>query len=824
MRVIFRPAELVLGRLTMVQKFVVLVLVLVIPFGIVVWAYTDQQSTQITNARTERDGVRAIVPLLRLEFEIAAARHTAVVTGSAAAVPAAALAAVDRTQRRYASIFHTAGQWAEVREQIVLAGSTSGHATSLAAYDGASIGLQDLLINVGDASMLSVDPDLDVSDLYDSVDVTIPRLVDASTQIVDQLGSDASNGLGSDRITLLSEVGIAVGVIDNASAALDQAFANASQWSADAGVRTLLPRRLRTLDDSVSRLDATLRDIRISPRAVAASTNAVEPVAVAAKRLASDATDALGRLLEARIGRDHAHTQKVVLLASIATLLAMYLFAAFYYFVAGAIRRMVTTLSAFASGERTEDLAEDGRDELGYVAMAINDMVRRVRRATQQLTHDASHDSLTGLHNRGAVIELLHRSLPRVSASNTLALLFVDLDGFKLVNDSYGHPAGDAVLRSVASRLLATTRSSDAVARLSGDEFLVVSHGLSEVDGAVELAERLLDSIAAPIEVDGQHGERRQAHVGASVGVAFVTGPLVDADAVIADADAAMYRAKQMGRGRVEVFDERLREEVLDHQRVRDELRRALERDEIEVYYQPIVDLGTRAIRGFEALVRWNHPERGLLGPAAFMPTAERSGLIMALGARVLREACRQLAIWQRDPELGPGTRMAINLSTRQLVDREIVSVFASAVADAGVDPSSLWLEITESALLIDADAAKEALFELRDTGVRMSLDDFGTGYSSLQHLKWFPLHAIKIDRGFVAGIGSDVGDEAIVRSVVELARTLGFEVVAEGVETERQREWLLDLGCSYAQGYLFAKPQPPAAFGSRVQAPSRAG
>jgi diguanylate cyclase (GGDEF)-like protein len=485
---------------------------------------------------------------------------------------------------------------------------------------------------------------------------------------------------------------------------------------------------------------------------------------------------------------------------------------------------MTTTLRAVAAGRLDGEIVVTNKDELGYVATAINDMVGKVRHATEQLAHDANHDGLTGLPNRSLVMNELERSLPRVGSGESLAVLFIDLDGFKPINDSLGHGAGDEVLREVAARLVRAIRPTNTVARLSGDEFLVVCRGLPDVLDAVAVAGRLLDAIAPPIAVAAPGGELRRVGVGASIGIAYVTEPGISADELIRDADVAMYRAKERGRGRVEIFDEGLRADAEQRQHMREELGQAIADGEIHVHYQPIVELGDGRIAGFEALARWAHPERGLLAPGAFMPAAESSGLIVPLGARVLHEACRQLAVWQADPAMPSGLHMAVNLSARQLADHEIVDVVHAAVSEAGIDPRSLWLEITETALLTDADTATEVLMELRASGVRLAVDDFGTGYSSLQRLKLFPLDVIKIDRSFVSGLGEDHGDEAIVRSVFGLADALGFTVVAEGVETPGQRAWLLELGCDLAQGFLFARPAPASEVRADAAAPMPEG
>jgi diguanylate cyclase (GGDEF)-like protein len=810
MRPLFRPALALLGRLRFAQKFVLLGLVLVVPLGVVSVAYIDVQNTSVSSTAVEQSGMRAIEPLLRVGEDVAAARHVAATTGASAAVPAVDIAAVDAAQRRYGATLGTAAAWTELRQQLMLAGTTSGRATALAAYDGASIAVQDLLISIGDASDLSVDPDLAVSDLFDSVDGRIPLLLDSSTRIVDQLSSQPGRALTANaRVGVLSAVGVSLGTIESTATALDQAIGNALQLTGRGSLRAPLAQ----LDGAVSLLDQALRDVELFHASLGSSGVSGGHVVTGAHRLMTVATRVIDRLLQARIARDTARAQLVEILAATMSLMAIYLFSAFYFGFAGGIRSMVTTLRAFAEGRLTDQVVITSRDELGYVAAAINDMVGKVRHATAELAHEAAHDSLTGLPNRAYIVEQLERSLSRASLENSLALLFVDLDGFKSINDSMGHRTGDCVLREVSTRLLGITRPPDIVARLSGDEFLIVCERLPDALDAVAVARRVLQAVASPIVVHTDTEERREVCIGASIGVAFVTGPQAGADALIGDADVAMYRAKQLGRGRIEIFDDGLRADLEDRQRLRDELRTAIAEGQIRVHYQPIVDIHSGEVRGFEALARWEHPERGLLGPGAFMPAAESSGLIIPLGADVLRQACRQLAAWHRDPSTPPGLHMAVNLSVRQLVDREIVDVVAAAIAESGINPEHLWLEITESALLTDADTAKEVLLTLRASGVRLVLDDFGTGYSSLQHLKLFPLDAIKIDRSFVAGLGTDegAGDRAIIRSVVWLADALGFAVVGEGVETAQQREMLIEMGCGLAQGYLFARPRPAA-------------
>jgi diguanylate cyclase (GGDEF)-like protein len=818
---VFRPASALLGQLRFAHKFFLVGLVLAVPLAVVVFAYSREQRRGVAATNMERAGLTAMDPLLALGEDVAVARHAAVTSGHAVAVAAADIAAVDQTQRKYGKLLRTATQWQELRQQLLIAGVTSGHATALAAYDGVDIGLENLVVAVGDASKLSVDPDLDATYLLDGIERRIPTLLDTANRIVDQFNVDSREGF-PDRAQLLSQVDLAVGSMDSAAAALDAGFGTAAQHTRDMGVRYVLPGRLSVLDGTVSLLDERLRNVRLGRAAVTASPGTAQPLTAAADQLTAVGTSAIDRLLRARIAADTGRAHLVELLAAGAALAAIYLFGGFYFCVAGAVRRMLVTLRAVAAGRLSEEVVVANRDELGHIAAAINDMVGKVRHATEQLAHDATHDNLTGLPNRSSVIGELERSLPRASRQQSLSVLFVDLDGFKLINDSLGHAVGDEVLRQVSTRLAATTRPSDSVSRLSGDEFVLVCRGLGDVLDAIAVAERVLSTITPPMTVPA-HGEMRRVSVGASIGVVFVTDPGTSADQLVRDADVAMYRAKELGRSRVEVFDEGMRAVAEQRQLLCEELRQAIAEDQVEVYYQPVVELRTNRIRGYEALARWEHPERGLLVPGAFMAEAERSGLIVPLGAIVLREACRQLAIWQADPAMHPGLRMSVNLSARQLADNDIADVVLAAVAEAGIDPEYLCLEITESALLADADTATEVLMKLRAIGVRLALDDFGTGYSSLQHLKIFPLDVIKIDRSFVLGLGADDGDEAIVRTVIGLANALGVAVVAEGVETSRQLTWLLDLGCYLAQGYLWARPAPASEISADVVATTEA-
>jgi diguanylate cyclase (GGDEF)-like protein/PAS domain S-box-containing protein len=427
------------------------------------------------------------------------------------------------------------------------------------------------------------------------------------------------------------------------------------------------------------------------------------------------------------------------------------------------------------------------------------------KQAEQQLSHQALHDPLTGLPNRTLLLDRLNLALAHSQRRRTsIAVLFLDLDHFKVINDSLGHHAGDEVLTTLATRIPEMLRPGDTVARFGGDEFVIISDELGDDHDAVAVAERIASIFSRPFVLEGE-----DQFISASIGIAVARGKTHTAADLIRDADAAMYRAKERGRGRYQVFDEALHARTLERLRTENELRKALRRGELNVYYQPIVALDTRAIVGVEALIRWAHPQRGIVLPSDFIPVAEESGLILPIGKWVLNEACRQAAHWQRTRPDAPPIEVSVNVSPLQFNRADLPSLVEDIVNSTGVHRGSLKLEITESVLMDDTGDTSETMNTLRAQGVRLVLDDFGTGYSALGYLARFPIDALKIDRSFIAGINRKTDQYGIVQAVIEMAKALGLDVVAEGVETETQADLLHDLGCKYAQGFYFARPAP---------------
>lgn len=444
------------------------------------------------------------------------------------------------------------------------------------------------------------------------------------------------------------------------------------------------------------------------------------------------------------------------------------------------------------------------RDQHGQANAFISHCVDVTKRwhAEQELVWQANHDALTRLPSREFFIKKMEAALDRRDQSDAtgVAVLFVDLDDFKSINDSLGHEAGDQLLTAVAERLSRVLRPEDVLARFGGDEFSVLLPGIVDEQQAVQVAGRLAEALRAPLVVAGV-----PRYVSASVGLRL-SGPLdvdIDPKTILRDADAAMYRAKELGKGRCEVFDVSMRESAVERLDFEQGLRGALERDEFRLVFQPIVSLGDRRVSGVEALLRWHHPVHGVIAPMRFIPLIERNGLIVPIGAWVLREACRQFVSWDHGQ-----LTLSVNVAVQQLASEGFVEVVQSLIEESRIAPERLCLEITETSMMEDLRFLVQTLDELKALGVRIAIDDFGVGYASLRQLRTrIPVDTLKIDRSFIAGMTNDRGDATIVEGIIRLAHALGLQVVAEGIETPEQAAILEQWSCQSGQGYLFAKP-----------------
>jgi diguanylate cyclase (GGDEF)-like protein len=445
---------------------------------------------------------------------------------------------------------------------------------------------------------------------------------------------------------------------------------------------------------------------------------------------------------------------------------------------------------------RTFKIRHRPMPDCGWVA--THEDITEQRRSEVKIEYMAHHDSLTDLANRVLLNERLEVALGQIHRNEMVAIHHLDLDQFKAVNDTFGHPAGDKLLKIVADRLRGLVRETDTVARMGGDEFVIVQAPIADPGDATSLAQRIIHLLGEPFDIDGQ-----QVLIGVSIGIAVGPGDGLTPDKLLQNADLALYRAKGDGRGTFRFFEPLMDLQMQTRRILEQDLRKALPAGEFELYYQPVVNLASQTVSGFEALIRWNHPQRGLVSPGTFIPLAEEIGFIVPMGEWVIREACATAAGW-------PGnSRVAINISAVQFRNPGLLQVIIGALATSGLDPTRLEIEITETVLLQNKDTTLAVLHQLRALGVRIALDDFGTGYSSLTYLQCFPFDKIKIDRSFVKDITENTGSLNIVRAVAALASGMGMTATAEGVETREQLDSITSEGCTEMQGFLFSRPLP---------------
>jgi len=491
----------------------------------------------------------------------------------------------------------------------------------------------------------------------------------------------------------------------------------------------------------------------------------------------------------------------------------LYLFAAvvgFFAIIYFTFRRFVKDVSNTVENAKQveRDRAEQAEQHVNELKHYVAELERSsvaLRESHENFRHVAYHDTLTGLPNRNYLIDkvrdLLKKS--RTGTDDNFAVLFLDLKSFKTINDSLGHSMGDRLIKNVGKRLSGMIREHDMVGRFGGDKFGIILGDLETRDEATRVADRIAKRVAEPYTLDG-----RQVFTSAKIGIAYGNSKYAEAEDILRDADIAMYYAKE-GEKNYVIFDQKMHIRAVTRLQLETDLRFAIERDEFELYYQPIISLDTASLSGFEALVRWNHPQRGVVPPNEFIPVSENTGLIIPMTVKILHQACSQVVKWQKLSGSDSPLSIAVNLSGKHFGHPALVDQISSVIKDTGIDPESLKLELTESAVMENAEAAIQMLKQIKETGVRVSIDDFGTGYSSLSYLHRFPIDLLKVDRSFVSAMDNNTENGEIVRTVIALAKALNLKVVAEGIESLHQFHQLRVLGCEYGQGYLFSRPLP---------------
>ncbi len=489
-----------------------------------------------------------------------------------------------------------------------------------------------------------------------------------------------------------------------------------------------------------------------------------------------------------------------------------------YIFVSGTMGEQAA-VEAMRSGAQDYVMKGDFRRLLPVIERELREALsrRERRRAEERLAYLAHHDALTGLPNRVLFIDRLEQALRDARRRGRIVgVAFVDLDRFKIINDSLGHAAGDDLLKQVGTRLGTLVRAGDTVARLSGDEFTLVLADMGSIGDAARLGQKILDGFGVPFPIDG-----REFYLSASVGIALYPADGEDAEALLRHADMAMYRAKEAGRNGYQFYAAEMTTSAANNLALQNALRSALLLEELLLHYQPVIELAGGGIEAAEALLRWQHPEQGLIPPDRFVPLAEETGQIVPIGMWVLQRACAQCRAWEQGGM--PLIRIAVNLSARQFAEKNLAADILRVLAQSGLPAERLELEITESVLMHDPDIAQAALGKLRDAGICLTLDDFGTGYSSLSYLKRFPVSHLKIDRSFVRDLPGDDDAAAIATAIIAMAHRLHIRTIAEGVETREQLQFLRDEGCDFVQGYYYSRPQPDELFARYLAAFTKA-
>ena len=790
MDLVLRPGMRVMRRLGVAGKLGTIALVLLVPLSIsIVGGYVGTRG-QITATELERDGLALTQPLIHLLTEIETERNAVLEGEVPSVVRLTSLHDAGAATARYGSQFAVDSQWRLLRGR--LSQLATWHPTdtpadqerALAIISGALDDARGMIAQVAQASHLILDPDLDSYSVMIVLTERLPRLIHAASSAQQyRLHSSSPTDLDVSIRELTTATSQLVTDLETAQ--------TATTWN-ELGVR---------VEARTAALTAAVQTQIHRLESGTGTAGDTERVADTVAALADSLAESLDELLIQRLNRLRLAQLWPPLVSLAALVAAGYLFAAAFRSATQDVRTVLKEITTVTSGSVDSTQPLPGSDEFAQMSQALVYARDRLVALLGELRYQATHDDLTALGSRQLFMAKLEDALS--SGTAPFAVTLLDLDGFKDLNDSFGHSTGDRLLRVVGARLHRAARRRDVVARLGGDEFAVLLKDVRDEQHAMALVQQIQAALEQPVELDG-----RPLPVRASVGVALGHPGSSSAVELVRNADVAMYAAKEAGKGRAAVFEPHMHDRTRERTELSTELAQGIERGELRLVYQPIVDLQSGRMHGVEALVRWHHPSRGPIAPDIFVPIAEAAGLIRPLGRWVLEEAVPQLARWRAEfPDSKP-LCMDVNLSAPQLDDEGLVGEILTLIGSSGIDPTSLVLEITESALMDDIETARRRLAQLSALGVQLALDDFGTGYSSLSYLRLLPITVLKIDKSFAEGVEKADGEPgAVMRSIVSLAASLGMQAVAEGIETDRQAEALRAMGCHLGQGYLYSRP-----------------
>ncbi len=822
MRGLLYPAVALMNRLTYVKKFMLIGVLVVLPVLLSVNLLFTGINKQIEATEKERCGVaynlavRDLMELLQQHRGMfnayqSGSKHFGELLDQQRKLIIDAIEQVDQVDRQLGERLETTEQWEEIQNDwnsLLGRSEKLGQQANFAIHTDLIEKILHLYMHVADVSGLKLDPGTDSYMLMSVLVEKLPVIIETTGQI---------RGIGTgvavagkldieDNLRLITLTGTLEGDLIDLGR-YSERMASAELQSQLLTLRTSHQFRTYSFITDVRQQLLYSEPLEADPEKLyAQGTDAIK----AAYDLYDAQVPMLNELLAERLESLQRQKQMVLGLAIIATVVILYLFVAFYESMTRTILTLKEASTKLAAGELTTRVQLHSQDELQEVGMFFNQMadsfsqmMQERKRYEEQIVYQAHYDPLTGLPNRALLADRLALAITEsIRRDQSLAVMFLDLDRFKLINDTLGHDVGDTLLVRISERLVECVRGEDTVCRMGGDEFLFVLPNIGGVEHARETAERISEALTAPVQID-QH----KLYISGSIGISMFPGDGTDSGELIKNADTAMYAAKNLGRGCYRFFDQHMNEKAGQMLQIETSLRRALEREEFTLYYQPKLDLVTGVVCGAEALVRWNHPTLGLVPPSDFIPVAEELGLIIPLGEWVLRTACKQNKAWQ-DAGLAP-LRISVNITSAQFQREDFYRTVASALEESGLEAGWLELELTESVVMNISAKASVRLKQLKELGICLAIDDFGTGFSSLSYLKHFPIDTLKIDRSFIKDIPGAPKDTAITKTIIALGRRLGLRVVAEGVETKEQLAFLASRQCNEVQGYLLSKPLP---------------